>query len=189
MSTCNLLASCYVADCENTSDSIVDAEILFFNREDIDTLTRDTTNPLLIKGLTLITGAQGVSYTSIKADVHDAGSTPEIDDTGITEYSHFVNTTLFDSKGDGGSDFRLRLGSANLVAAVRTSKNGVKLYGLDNGLVLSGGTHNYSDAKGRIPVELTSRDNLKESFPESQYDGEATTAENWAYLKALTACP
>jgi hypothetical protein len=189
MSTCNDLLNCYVADCDNTSDSVVDPEVLIFKRDDIDTLTRDATNPLIITAFTLKAGANGVSYTAIKADVHDAGSTPEIDDAGLTEYTHTFNTTLMDTLGDGGSDFRLRLGSNNVVVAIRTARNGVKFFGLDNGLVLTGGTQNYSDAKGRIPVEMSSRDNLKEAYPESELRFTTPTVDDWTDLKALTACP
>ncbi|MDB4926776.1 hypothetical protein [Mucilaginibacter sp.] len=168
--------------------------IYLFNADDI-TLTYDTTNPLIITGLTAVStgklhkfeGTNNSFNTVSKLAKTQVGPryTEEID-FNIAGLSTDVKTQLM-AMGYG----RVRAIAINNYKAGDSS---IELFGAINGLILTDAERNAADetVEGGYKLKLTNPDKLKEPYPPraisiAPTSGSATYASTLAAIEALVA--
>ena len=168
--------------------------IYIFNQDDI-TLTYDTMNPLIVKGLTAVDTAKVYKFegtnnsfnTTSKLAKTSVGPryTEEID-FHVAGFSVGVKTQL------------MAMGYGRVCAIVinnyKSSDSAIELCGAVNGLVLTDAERSAADetVDGGYKLKLTNPDKLREPYPPravsiAPESGSATYASTLAALEALTA--
>jgi len=168
--------------------------IYIFNQDDI-TLTYDTMNPLIVKGLTAVDTAKVYKFegtnnsfnTTSKLAKTPVGPryTEEID-FNVAGFSVDVKTQL------------MAMGYGRVCAIVinnyKSSDSAIELFGAVNGLVLTDAERSAADetVDGGYKLKLTNPDKLREPYPPravsiAPESGSATYASTLAALEALTA--
>ncbi|GAB3937007.1 hypothetical protein [Mucilaginibacter myungsuensis] len=167
--------------------------IYIFNEGDI-ALTFDTTNPLIVTGLTAVTDALVYKFTGTNNSFNSISKltktqvgpryTEEID-FNIAGLSTEIKTQLM-AMGYG----RVR---AITVNNYKSGDSAIELFGAVNGLILSEAERNAAEEsiEGGYKLKLTNPDKLKEPFPPravsiAPQSGTATYASTLAALEALT---
>src|SRR6201995_1339046 len=168
--------------------------IYIFNQDDI-TLTYDTSNPLIITGLTAVSSAKVYKFegtnnsfnTMSKLAKTQVGPryTEEID-FNIAGLSVEIKAQLM-AMGYG----RVR---AIAVNNYNSSDSAIELFGAVNGLILTDAERNAADETmdGGYKLKLTNPDKLREPYPPraisiAPESGSATYASTIAALEALVA--
>jgi len=168
--------------------------IYIFNQGDI-TLTYDTTNPLIVTGLTAITGAKVYKFegtnnsfnTMSKLAKTQVGPryTEEVD-FNIAGLSTDIKTQLM-AMGYG----RVQ---AIAVNNYKSSDSAIELFGAVNGLILTEAERNAADEtlEGGYKLKLTNPDKMREPYPPRAVSippasGPATYASTLAAIEALVA--
>jgi hypothetical protein len=168
--------------------------IYIFNQDDI-TLTFDTTNPLIVTGLTAVTSANIYKYegtnnsfnTMSKLAKTSVGPryTEEID-FNIAGLSVDIKTQLM-AMGYGRV-------CAIAVNNYNSSDSAIELFGAVNGLILTDAERSAADdtVDGGYKLKLTNPDKLKEPYPPRAVSippttGTATYASTIAAIEALVA--
>ncbi|QEM09272.1 hypothetical protein [Mucilaginibacter rubeus] len=166
--------------------------IYIFNADDI-VLTYDTTNPLIVKGLTAVSNAKVYKFegtnnsfnTTSKLAKTQVGPryTEEID-FNIAGLSVEVKAQLM-AMGYG----RVR---AIAVNNYKSSDSAIELFGAVNGLILTDAERNAADESldGGYKLKLTNPDKMKEPYPPravsiAPTSGTATYASTIAAIEAL----
>jgi hypothetical protein len=166
--------------------------IYIFNADDI-TLTYDTANPLIVKGLTAVSAAKVYKFegtnnsfnTMSKLAKTQVGPryTEEID-FNIAGLSLDIKAQLM-AMGYG----RVR---AIAVNNYKSSDSAIELFGAVNGLILTDAERNAADEtlEGGYKLKLTNPDKLKEPYPPRAVSiapdsGSATYASTIAAIEAL----
>jgi len=168
--------------------------IYIFNQDDI-TLTYDTTNPLIITGLSAVSAAKIYKFegtnnsfnTSSKLAKTSVGPryTEEID-FNIAGFSVDIKTQLM-AMGYGRV-------CAIAVNNYNASDSAVELFGAVNGLILTDAERSAADETldGGYKLKLTNPDKLREPYPPraisiAPTSGTATYASTIAAIEALLA--
>ena len=166
--------------------------IYIFNQDDV-TLTYDTLNPLIVTGLTSVSGAKVYKYegtnnsfnTMSKLAKTQVGPryTEEID-FNIAGFSVEIKAQLM-AMGYG----RVQ---AIAVNNFKSSDSAVELFGAVNGLILTDAERNAADETldGGYKLKLTNPDKLREPYPPravsiAPQSGTATYASTIAALEEL----
>jgi hypothetical protein len=168
--------------------------IYVFNQDDF-TLTFDTTNPLIVTGLTAVNAAKVYKFegtnnsfnTTSKLAKTSVGPryTEEID-FNVAGFSVDIKTQL-QAMGYGRV-------CAIAVNNYNSSDTAIELFGAVNGLILTDAERNAADdtMDGGYKLKLTNPDKLKEPYPPravsiAPTSGTATFASTIAALEALVA--
>ncbi|SHM51561.1 hypothetical protein [Mucilaginibacter sp. OK098] len=168
--------------------------IYIFNQDDI-TLTYDTLNPLIVKGLTAVSTAKVYKFEGTNNSFNTISKlaktavgpryTEEID-FNIAGFSVDVKTQLM-AMGYGRV-------CAIAVNNYKSSDSAIELFGAVNGLILTDAERTAADETldGGYKLKLTNPDKLREPYPPravsiAPESGTATYASTIAALEALTA--
>ena len=168
--------------------------IYIFNQDDI-TITYDTTNPLIVTGLTAVSAANIYKFegtnnsfnTTSKLAKTSVGPryTEEID-FNIAGFSVDIKTQLM-AMGYG----RVK---AIAINNYNTSDSAIELFGAVNGLILTDAERSAADETldGGYKLKLTNPDKLREPYPPravsvAPESGPATYASTIAAIEALVA--
>jgi len=168
--------------------------IYIFNQDDI-TLTYDTVNPLIVKGLTAIDTAKVYKFEGTNNSfntVSKLAKTPvgprytEEIDFNVAGFSVDVKTQL-QAMGYGRV-------CAIVINNYKSSDSAIELFGAVNGLILTDAERSAADETmdGGYKLKLTNPDKLREPYPPravsiAPESGSATYASTLAALEALTA--
>lgn len=167
--------------------------IYIFNQDDI-TLTYDTTNPLIVKGLTAVSSAKVYKFEGTNNSFNTVSKlaktsvgpryTEEID-FNVAGLSVDVKTQLM-AMGYGRV-------CAITVNNYKSSDSAIELFGAVNGLILTDAERTAADetVDGGYKLKLTNPDKLREPYPPravsiAPESGTATYASTIAALEALT---
>jgi len=168
--------------------------IYIFNQNDI-TLTYDTMNPLIVKGLTAIDTAKVYKFEGTNNSFNTVSKlaktsvgpryTEEID-FNVAGFSVDVKTQL-QAMGYGRV-------CAIVINNYKSSDSAIELFGAVNGLILTDAERSAADETmdGGYKLKLTNPDKLREPYPPravsiAPESGSATYASTLAALEALTA--
>jgi len=168
--------------------------IYIFNQDDI-TLTYDTVNPLIVKGLTAIDTAKVYKFEGTNNSFNTVSKlaktsvgpryTEEID-FNVAGFSVDVKTQL-QAMGYGRV-------CAIVINNYKSSDSAIELFGAVNGLILTDAERSAADETmdGGYKLKLTNPDKLREPYPPravsiAPESGSATYASTLAALEALTA--
>jgi hypothetical protein len=168
--------------------------IYIFNQDEI-TLTYDTLNPLIVKGLTAVSTAKVYKFEGTNNSFNTISKlaktavgpryTEEID-FNIAGFSVDVKAQLM-AMGYGRV-------CAIAVNNYKSSDSAVELFGAVNGLILTDAERTAADETldGGYKLKLTNPDKLREPYPPravsiAPESGSATYASTIAALEALTA--
>jgi hypothetical protein len=168
--------------------------IYIFNQDDI-TLTYDTMNPLIVKGLTAVDTAKVYKFEGTNNSFNTVSKlaktsvgpryTEEID-FNIAGFSVDVKTQL------------MAMGYGRVCAIVinnyKSSDSAIELFGAVNGLILTDAERTAADETmdGGYKLKLTNPDKLREPYPPravsiAPESGSATYASTLSALEALAA--
>lgn len=170
-------------------------DVIYIFNEDEISLTYDTTNPLIVTGLTTVSSAKVYKFegtnnsfnaTSKLAKTQVGPRYTEEIDFNIAGLSVDVKTQLM-AMGYG----RVR---AIVINNYKSSDSTVELFGAVNGLILTDAERNAADEaiEGGYKLKLTNPDKLKEPYPPRAVSiapdsGSATYASTLAAIEALVA--
>lgn len=180
------------ADIERNCDVLpvggVKSRMRLINSEDIDTITRDPANPLIVTGLTLKTGKKAFTYEVFKRG-HKPRFTKVNGDFG-DRYRHEVDSSI--QVWDNATKAQVEgLNGASLVAIVENLQNTgdarFEIYGLESGLyVADGAVRNLNENDGVYVFTLASDDlSLEAHIPSSFWS--TTYSATVAALEVLDA--
>jgi hypothetical protein len=168
--------------------------IYIFNQDDI-TLTFETVNPLIVKGLTAVDTAKVYKFEGTNNSFNTISKlaktsvgpryTEEVD-FNVAGFSVDVKTQL------------MAMGYGRVCAVVvnnyKSSDSAIELFGAVNGLILTDAERSAADEAldGGYKLKLTNPDKLREPYPPravsiAPESGSATYASTLAALEALTA--
>jgi hypothetical protein len=168
--------------------------IYIFNQDDI-TLTYDTTNPLIITGLTAVSSAKVYKFEGTNNSFNTMSKlaktpvgpryTEEVD-FNVAGFSVEIKAQL------------MAMGYGRVQAIVannyKSSDSAVELFGAVNGLILTDAERNAADETldGGYKLKLTNPDKLREPYPPravsvAPESGPATYASTIAAIEALVA--
>lgn len=183
MAICGKIFSEQSFDCDSKPTGGIEQTIILINREDINlsttvldrTLT-DSSGTHKITTLELASGTTGYEFTSIRSKrLFSAGANININDDGPNDWTHTLNTRVF-NLCEESLVFLKGLGEgAEVVAVVQTNDKGTnsacafQVYGFDKGLKLLEATYNSNENKGTVPVVLASQEPDLEPYPPMLY--------------------
>ncbi|MDX3913758.1 MULTISPECIES: hypothetical protein [Olivibacter] len=190
--TCGKIAKDQLYDCNNPIFGGAESTIYIFNRDDIDTITRDATNPLLVTAIALKANARGYKYEGM-----NKSTAPQVDlvkGDYSTRFNHIVNFLVFKNTSETKQEIMKMAVGAFFVIIENKMKSGdsvFEIYGLDQGLELAAQTiRNINDAAsgGAWTLQLASVTDQEEPRPPASFfvtDLAATRAA----IAALTTEP
>lgn len=160
-SVCGSISSNISPDCDYPLVAGVNDELILINKDDIESVTKNGGNPLIIEDMLLASGQSGYvwegknysnepSHTFVKKDFAEV-------------YEHSIKFKVF--KNDGATKKQLELLAKGLVVAIvlnnhkgASGNSAYEIYGLDSGLVLVAHQRNVTDdaTQGAYDLELKS---------------------------------
>jgi hypothetical protein len=157
---CNFgIAADILKDCAAPPTAGVEAVAYAFNRSDIDSVTYDQSNPRLVTGITLRTGAKAYKIENFKKEI-DAGFDLVTSDTNIDKFNQYVK---FEAWGIDSDTVKALDELSDLVIIVERKNKGAdgdgafQIYGLLTGLYKSSDTMRANTASGKRIIELTNQ--------------------------------
>ncbi len=183
MAICGKIFSEQSWDCDNKPTGGIDQEIILINKSDINLTTTvldrtltDSAGTHKVTTLELKSGATGYSFSSIRSKrLFSVGASININDDGPNDWTHTLNTRVF-NLCEESLVFLKGLGEgAEVVAVVQTNDKGTdsacafQVYGFDKGLKLTEATYNSNENKGTIPLVLASAAPDFEPYPPMLY--------------------
>jgi len=168
--------------------------IYIFNQDDI-TLTYDTMNPLIVKGLTAV--ASAVVY-KFEGTNNSFNTISKLAKTAVgPRYTEEIDFNVAGFSVDVKTQLRA-MGYGRVCAVVinnyKSSDSAIELFGAVNGLILTDAERTAADETldGGYKLKLTNPDKLREPYPPRAVSiapdsGSATYASTLAALEALTA--
>jgi hypothetical protein len=127
-------------DCDNLPQAGVNSRLIIGNRDDIDGITEDGSNPLLISAITMKDGK--VAYAFEGSDMSVKPEYNLVPGTITSQYSHKVAFTIYDVSSDQKLNLE-NMKNAKLFAIVQgveddgNGDNFFEVYGLGRGLKLT----------------------------------------------------
>lgn len=170
---CGKIAQDQLYDCNNPIFGGAESTIYIFNREDVDVITRDVTNPLLITALTLKAGARGYRYEGM-----NKSTAPQVDlvkGDYSTRFNHIVNFLVFKNTAETKQEIaKMAVGSFFVIIEnkMKSGDSVFEIYGLDQGLELAAQTiRNINDAAsgGAWTLQLASVADTEEPRPPASF--------------------
>ena len=167
MGLCDKLTAGIASNC-NRLVSGVNQKLVLANREDIS-FTRDSTNPQLITGVSLIGGATGFLFEGRRNSVTPSSAMQSTKyDVG---FIHTVGFVIFDNNA-AVKKIIAQLASGDVVAFIENNYKGVagnasfEIFGTDAGLVLKTvGSDKYNaDTQGAYELSLSTPDGSFEPY-------------------------
>lgn len=168
--------------------------IYIFNQDDI-TLTYDTMNPLIVKGLTAVDTAKVYKFEGTN---NSFNTTSKLAKTSVgPRYTEEIDFNVAGFSVDVKTQL-MAMGYGRVCAIVinnyKSSDSAIELFGAVNGLVLTDAERSAADetVDGGYKLKLTNPDKLREPYPPravsiAPESGSATYASTLAALEALTA--
>ncbi len=165
MAICGKLIQNMLYDCTNPVIGGVESVVYLFNRSDIAAYVRDTVNPQIITGITLVGTAKGFRYEGYNTSVKP--KTTFIKKDYSARYDHMVDFVIF-AKGSAVKAEIEKLGTNRVVAVIenihKSGDSAFEIFGTDLGLELTTvkSDPNDSNSEGAYELNLTSPANFKE---------------------------
>ena len=183
MAICGKIFSEQSFDCDLKPTGGLDQTIILINKDDIDltssvvdrTLT-DTAGTHKVTTLQLQSGKTGFEFTSIRSKrLFSAGASININDDSPNDWTHTINTRVFNLCEESLVFLKALGEGAELVAIVQSNDKGLanacafQVYGWDKGLKLTEATFDSNENKGTIPLVLSSQEPDLEPYPPMLY--------------------
>jgi hypothetical protein len=168
--------------------------IYIFNQDDV-TLTYDTLNPLIVKGLTAVSAAKVYKFEGTN---NSFNTTSKLTKTSVgPRYAEEIDFNIAGFSVDVKAQL-MAMGYGRVCAITvnnyKSSDSAIELFGAVNGLILTDAERTAGDESldGGYKLKLTNPNKLKEPYPPravsiSPESGSATYASTIAALEALTA--
>lgn len=168
--------------------------IYIFNADDI-TLTYDSTNPLIITGLTAVSTAKVFKFEGTN---NSFNTTSKLAKTQVgPRYTEEIDFNIAGLSVDIKAQLMaMGYGRVKVIAVnnYKSSDSSIELFGAVNGLILTDAERNAADdtIEGGYKLKLTNPDKLKEPYPPravsiAPESGDATYASTITAIEALTA--
>ncbi len=181
---CNEITADVERDCDALPGGGVKPVMRLINIDDIEEVTYDVTNPVIVTNITLKTGKRAFKYEVYK-NGHKPRFTRVNDDFGYA-WNHEVDSSI--QTWDNASKAQvIGLNGASVVAILennqKNSDAGIEIYGLESGLgVADGAIRNLAENKGVFVFTLQSDpESLEPEIPRSLW------AANYAATQAILA--
>jgi len=168
---CKAIDNDILFSCNDPLSEGVKDEYYIFNHADIVSYTVDPTNPLVVTGLVLATGASGFKWQGF-----NGSNEPSFELVKKTfsppKYKHIVKPKIFSN--DPATKYQLyKLDNSRVVVVHQNNTKGTngnqafEVYGLDSGLIVDVHTRDLANADlaGGHEVEIASQDNALEPYP------------------------
>jgi len=166
--------------------------IYIFNADDI-VLTYDTTNPLIIKGLTAVSNAKVYKFEGTN---NSFNTTSKLAKTQVgPRYTEEIDFNIAGLSVDVKAQLMaMGYGRVRAIAVnnYKSSDSAIELFGAVNGLILTDAERNAADESldGGYKLKLTNPDKMKEPYPPravfiAPTSGTATYASTIAAIEAL----
>lgn len=163
--SCKKIATNRLINCANPMVAGVDDELILINFDDIDGITRNVTNPQIIEGITLASGATAFRYEG-------KNNSNETDSNLVKKkyaevYDHIVKFKVFENGSEVKKELENMIGG-KMVAIIRNNYKANdsqwEVFGIDTGLFVKTATRNAMDqeTQGAYAVELMTSDVVKE---------------------------
>src|SRR3990167_767211 len=158
---CGSISASIVPDCDNPMVAGADDVLILVNKADIDSVTKNGANPLIIEDMLLASGTSAYSYTGKNNSNEPSHVLVRKDFAEV--YEHTIKFKVF--KNDGATKKQLEeLAAGRVVAIVLNNHRGAagnsayEIYGLDSGLILTAHSRNVADdaTQGAYDLELKS---------------------------------
>src|SRR3990172_1727971 len=156
---CTLLDGDLTIDCTDPIQGGVEDTMYLVNKDDIDLITRDGSNPLIVTGVTLKSGA-----TAYKVEGQNNSHNTKWEIVRLpfgVAYKHMVDFVGFDLSPAALARFE-KIGKGKFVAFVVNNYKGtsgdaaIDIIGLDSGLICATMSRDASaeDTQGAVPIQL-----------------------------------
>ncbi|WP_121810942.1 hypothetical protein [Mucilaginibacter kameinonensis] len=166
--------------------------IYIFNADDI-VLTYDTTNPLIVKGLTAVSNAKVYKFEGTN---NSFNTTSKLAKTQVgPRYTEEIDFNIAGLSVDVKAQLMaMGYGRVRAIAVnnYKSSDSAIELFGAVNGLILTDAERNAADESldGGYKLKLTNPDKMKEPYPPravsiAPTSGTATYASTIAAIEAL----
>ncbi len=157
-------------DCDNRDVQGLEANILLFNRADIDfaASTIDGTNSKLITNFQLLSGKTGYLLQGIKL-LNSYLNEVVVNNEGLNRWRHNLSARIFNLNKDARKQIDLIADGANLVAIVERKWKGANnespfvVLGWGTGMEIAEGSENSAENDGSFVFRVASSDNALEA--------------------------
>jgi len=194
MSIYNEINAGFMMGADNPVTAGIEDVIYIFNQDDF-TLTFDTTNPLIVTGLTPVTGAKIYQYQGTN---NSFNTTSKLAKTSVgPRYTEEIDFNVAGLSVDIKTQLQA-MGYGRVCAITvnnyNSSDSAIELFGAVNGLILTDAERSAADdtVDGGYKLKLTNPDKLKEPYPPravsiAPTSGTATFASTIAAIETLLA--
>jgi len=194
MSIYNEINAGFIMGADNPVTAGIEDVIYIFNQDDF-TLTFDTTNPLIVTGLTPVTGAKIYQYQGTN---NSFNTTSKLAKTSVgPRYTEEIDFNVAGLSVDIKTQLQA-MGYGRVCAITvnnyNSSDSAIELFGAVNGLILTDAERSAADdtVDGGYKLKLTNPDKLKEPYPPravsiAPTSGTATFASTIAAIETLLA--
>lgn len=179
---CGTITDNIGADCLNKPVGGAKSRMWLINIADIASVTYDTANPLIVRGITLNNGAYAYQYTVYKRG-HKPSFTLVVKDFG-TYWKHSVKTSV--QVWDNETKLQIQGLSDDYVVAIienvqSTGDARFEIYGLGNGLTMADGAiRDLAANDGVFVMDLSSEADMEEARVPASFAVEVDSAYNYA---------
>lgn len=186
-SICDEITDDIVVNCDNQPVGGVKPTMYVMNLNDIEAVTYDATNPLIVTGITMKDGKKAFKYEVFKRG-HKPRFTKVNGEYG-DRYRHEVDTSIQVWDNKTKAQVMGLFGSAVVVIFENLQAQGdarFEIYGITTGLyVADGATRNLNENEGVLTYTLGSEDGALE--PKIPHTFAKLTANVYSYVDTLTA--
>lgn len=164
-----LLTSDILFDCDNAPKGGIEVDVLLFNREDIDidAVTFDASNKLLMTNFQLKSGKTGYLLQGVK-QIQSAAAELVKKETSVDAFKHIFNGVILNFSAANKLEIQSMAEGASLVAVIELKWKGAsnadafQVLGYDAGLELNTLAWNTNENDGTVSIELSSVDGFEE---------------------------
>lgn len=187
LATCTKISGDILINCDYPSVGGTEDVLYLINKEDIDSYTVNTENPLIIESISIKTGKEAYKFEGKRSSV--VPGFEFADEESVSGFIHNVNFKVF-TVDPTVKEQLAGLRDARLVAITKNNYRGAdgkgafELYGKELGLLTSEMTRNLNENNGVVDVILSTEDGYMEpNPPHSVYDTSLSTTE--AHIESL----
>lgn len=164
-----LLTSDILFDCDNAPKGGIEVDVLLVNREDIDidAVTFDASNKLLMTNFQLKSGKTGYLLQGVK-QIQSAAAELVKKETSVDAFKHIFNGVILNFSAANKLEIQSMAEGASIVAIIELKWKGAsnadafQVLGYDAGLELNTLAWNTNENDGTVSIELSSVDGFEE---------------------------
>jgi hypothetical protein len=186
---CGQITAGFARDCDNKPIAGVKPRAIYLNIQDIASVTRDATNPLIVTGITLKSGKQGYAW-----EVYKRGHKPnfiQVDDDYGTMYRHQVPTSIqiWDNATKAQIEGLATGYGVMIMENLQQSGDArFEIYGLEAGLrSQDGATRDLAANGGVFTTTMANDEDVLESRPPASFAVSSGSPAAYSYSATLAA--